>query len=57
MKRVNKITINMGWPLLLFVILAILKSLGVITWSWAWIFAPIWFPILAIILVVILMQI
>jgi hypothetical protein len=34
----------------LFVIFLILKLTGVISWSWWWVFAPIWIPIAIILL-------
>ena len=38
----------------LFVVFLILKLIGVIDWSWWWVFAPLWIPaVLAIIIVAI----
>ena len=38
----------------LFVVFLILKLIGVIDWSWWWVFAPLWIPaVLAIVIVAI----
>lgn len=38
----------------LFIVFLILKLVGVISWSWWWVFSPIWIPILiAVILIAI----
>ena len=42
---------------LLTIVYAILKLVGVLTFSWWWVFSPIWIPILAIIIVFILVAI
>lgn len=37
--------VNVGfWPLL-FLIFLTLKLMGYITWSWWWVFAPLWGPL------------
>lgn len=36
------------------VILALLKSFGIIGWSWVWVFAPIWITIIFIFILVVL---
>jgi hypothetical protein len=38
----------------LFLIFLVLKLLGLIAWSWWWVFSPIWISILIIICVAIL---
>ena len=46
-------TVNggIGFTGLLTIAFIVLKLLGIITWSWVWVFAPIWIDaILAIIL-------
>ena len=30
------------WMLIIFVVLAVLKTTGVIGWSWWWVTAPLW---------------
>lgn len=35
--------ISFAW--LLTIVFIILKLVGVISWSWVWVFAPIWIPI------------
>jgi len=44
----------MKFPLLgiMFLIFMTLKLIGVITWSWVWVSAPIWIPIVIGILVI-----
>ena len=41
------VKVNLGIQSLLTVIFAILKVLGIINWSWLWVFAPIWITIVA----------
>jgi len=33
---------SIGFPTLLFLVFLILKLTNVITWSWWWVFSPIW---------------
>lgn len=42
------VKVNIGFQLLLTVIFATLKALGIINWSWLWVFAPIWITFVAI---------
>ena len=42
-----EVKVNLGIQLLLTVIFATLKVLGIINWSWLWVFAPIWITIVA----------
>lgn len=51
----NKITFNFGCLTTLFFIFLILKLCNIITWSWWWIFAPIWIPIVIAIILTIIM--
>ena len=44
---------GLGLGGILFVVFLILKLCKVITWSWWWVFAPIWIPIVISILIVI----
>jgi len=37
---------------LLFIVFLVLKLCGVISWSWWWIFAPLWIPFVIGILIV-----
>ena len=32
-------------PVTLFIVFLILKLVGVITWSWLWVLAPLWIPL------------
>lgn len=36
---------GLGVSWILFFIFLILKLTGAITWSWIWVFAPLWIPI------------
>lgn len=40
-----KIGCSSGFFCILFFIFLVLKLCGVITWSWWWIFAPLWIPL------------
>lgn len=42
---------------LLQIVFIVLKLLGVITWSWGWVLAPIWIPLLIFIAIVIIIMI
>ena len=45
---------GIGLGTILAIVFLVLKLCGVISWSWWWVFAPIWIPIgIAIIFVVI----
>lgn len=35
---------GLGFGSILFFIFLILKLVGVISWSWLWVTAPLWFP-------------
>lgn len=51
-------TVNggIGFTGLLTIAFIVLKLLGIITWSWVWVFAPIWIDaILVIILLAVLL--
>ena len=37
-----KLNIDFGFMGLLTLIFVILKCFGIIEWSWAWVFAPLW---------------
>ncbi len=54
-KQKSESTGGIGICTVLFLIFLVLKLVGVITWSWWWVTAPIWIPlaVLAIILMVI----
>lgn len=40
----NKLVQNLGLGAVIAIILAVLKILGVIEWSWLWVTAPFWIP-------------
>lgn len=42
---------GMGFCSVLGLIFIVLKLVGVITWSWKWVLAPIWIPIVIAIIV------
>jgi len=44
---------GIGLSTILFLIFLVLKLIGVITWSWWWVFSPIWIPFILSVLVVI----
>lgn len=58
MNQVNPVgaSCSGGIPFTLFIVFLVLKLVGVITWSWLWVFAPLWIP-LAILLAVLLVGI
>lgn len=47
MNQVNPVGVSCsgGIPFTLFIVFLILKLVGVITWSWLWVFAPLWIPL------------
>ena len=40
----------------LFIVFLVLKLVGVITWSWWWITAPLWIPIVLLILFILILK-
>lgn len=44
-RRTVQVTISWPISLILTFIFVTLKLVGEITWSWWWVFAPIWIPI------------
>lgn len=38
----------------LFVVFLVLRLLGVITWSWWWVTAPIWIPVLFFLVIILI---
>ncbi len=44
---------GIGFCGLLTVAFIVLKFLGVITWSWLWVLAPLWLPTVIVVLVII----
>lgn len=49
-KNIN-IKIHFDWLTVLTIVFVLLKVFGKITWSWIWVFAPLWLPF-AIILII-----
>lgn len=37
---------------LLFIVFLVLKLVGVISWSWWWVFSPIWIPFLIVVILI-----
>ena len=37
---------------LLFIVFLVLKLVGVISWSWWWVFSPIWIPLLIVVILI-----
>ena len=53
MQERNYVASGVSASFLLFLTFLVLKLTGVISWSWWWVFAPIWVPYLLIVLVMI----
>lgn len=51
MKTGTKISFNLTWLTLIFIIL---KLIGVINWGWIWVFSPTWIPFALMIAVFVL---
>lgn len=51
----NNTTVNggIGFVGLLTIVFIVLKLLGVISWSWLWVLAPLWIDIILIILLLV----
>lgn len=45
---------GLGLGGILFVVFLILKLCKVITWSWWWVFAPIWIPFAIVLIIIII---
>ena len=48
---------GMGLPTVLTVIFVVLKLVGVVDWSWWWVFSPLWISFLISIVLVIILSI
>ncbi|QFG10066.1 hypothetical protein SEA_IDENTITYCRISIS_47 [Mycobacterium phage IdentityCrisis] len=35
---------GIGFGTVLFIVFLVLKLTGVVTWSWWWVFSPLWIP-------------
>lgn len=40
---------GIGLAGVLFVVFLVLKLIGVITWPWIWVFAPLWIPFVLVV--------
>lgn len=49
--NVGSSSAGVGFSSLLTVAFVVLKLTGYITWSWAWVLAPMWIPVLLLLLV------
>lgn len=49
--------VSIGFWGLLALVFIVLKLVGVITWSWLWVLAPIWIPLAILLLVVVVVAI
>jgi sterol desaturase/sphingolipid hydroxylase (fatty acid hydroxylase superfamily) len=51
----DRIISNLGKSTMVLstIVLIVLKSLGIISWNWIWVFAPIWFPVATVLTVLI----
>lgn len=45
---------GIGFAGVLFIVFLVLKLIGVITWSWWWVTAPLWGPFVLIIVILII---
>ena len=50
----GEIRAGLGLPTILFVVFLVLKLCKVITWSWIWVFAPLWISFIIGVLVFLL---
>lgn len=41
-------------PSTLFIVFLVLKLTGVISWSWWWVFAPLWIPALVVLAILLI---
>jgi len=48
---------GLGFGTVLFLVFLVLKLTGTITWSWLWVFSPLWIPLTIVLLGVILLGI
>lgn len=48
----NKSNGGIGFCGLLAIAFVVLKLIGVITWSWVWVLAPLWIPIVVGLIIV-----
>lgn len=39
---------GIGFGTVLFIVFLVLKLTGVVTWSWWWVFSPLWIPAVVI---------
>lgn len=53
MKNKNNSSSGIGFTGLLTVAFIVLKLCGVISWSWWWVFSPIWISVLLVLLIII----
>ncbi len=49
MSESNNMSIGVGFNGLLGIVFITLKLLGIITWSWWWVTAPLWLPFVLVI--------
>jgi len=45
---------GLGLGTILFLIFLVLKLTGHITWSWIWVFSPLWIPIALILFLIVI---
>ena len=57
MRERQSTTVNggVGFAGLLTIVFIVLKLLGIITWSWVWVFSPIWIEVILVILLLIVL--
>ena len=49
--RVN-VLVSFPWALILTIVFICLKAAGTITWSWIWVFSPLWITVGVVICII-----
>ena len=44
MSESKGLTISFTWPMIFTLVFVLLKAFGCISWSWWWVFCPLWIP-------------
>ncbi len=48
MENVKSVSTGLGFGPVLFIVFLVLKLTNVITWSWWWVFSPLWLPVVIV---------
>ena len=57
LKKMNsevKYTGGIGFCGLLTIVFIVLKLIGIIDWSWIWVFAPIWIELILVVIIILI---